>query len=67
MASYILFRERVVGMAKWLVEARKVTRFFMEVEAHSPELAQEIAQDEELDGWSVQGSDDMEIVGVYHG
>jgi hypothetical protein len=54
-------------MAKWLVEARKVTTFYLEVEAHSPELAQEIAGDEELDAWSVQGSDDMEIVGVYHG
>ena len=54
-------------MAKWLVEARKVTTFYLEVEAHSPELAQSIARDEELDAWSVQGSDDMEIVGVYHG
>lgn len=54
-------------MAKWLVEARKVTTFFMEVDAPNPEIAQKIAGDEELEEWSVQGSDDMEIVGVYHG
>lgn len=54
-------------MAKWLVEARKVTTFYMNVEAYDAELAQRLAGEAESDEWSVQGSDDMEIVGVYHG
>jgi hypothetical protein len=54
-------------MAKWLIEARKVTTFYLNVEANDVELAIQIAGDAEVDEWNVQGSDDMEIVGVYNG